>query len=383
MQAKKKLFLLLPFCFLSFAYAQPSLPKTDSLIGNIKSVREKLIFLNDTIQNVKLFYTEGEYGHHGFTSREFTLGRFEKWWYTMPWTHYTNYYREYDKNQNITLETWYYKDDSFLEEYRFKYDKNNNLIERQEYWDKDTLSEITRFSYDYQNLKTSMIRFYPDDNEYYQYENYENDNKLLVKHSQFNQEGYQITFKYKYNKSKKKLSEDTYSPFSYKPIKDGKSFSKTRDSIDNLLHKTIFLYDDLGNLIQKENYSSDNVRNEYKLKKGVRPIFEYDSLNRLYKTIFLNSEDNVISEHIYEYFNETNLPRKESDYSFLFPETNSKTEYFYDIEHNLIKLVATNKKGINIAEFQYKFDENGNWYEQLKTVNGMPLYLRKREIVYY
>ena len=97
----------------------------------------------------------------------------------------------------------------------------------------------------------------------------------------------------------------------------------------------------------------------------------------------MNSEDNVISEHIYEYFNETNLPRKESDYSFLFPETNSKTEYFYDIEHNLIKLVATNKKGINIAEFQYKFDENGNWYEQLKTVNGMPLYLRKREIVYY
>jgi len=50
--------------------------QTDSLIGPVKAVREKLIFLDSKIQNRKLFNTEDEYGHYGFSSRNHTLSRF-------------------------------------------------------------------------------------------------------------------------------------------------------------------------------------------------------------------------------------------------------------------------------------------------------------------
>lgn len=365
------------YFFVSFSYSQTSMPETDSLKGNIKSVREKLVFLNDTIQNIKLFTSEGDYGHHGFFSREFTLGRFKNWWYTLPWTHYLNYYREYDDNQNITLETWFYKDDSFLREYQFQFDDKNNLIEIREYQERDTLSIVKRFAYDYDNLKTSEIWVYPDDISNYLYINYEYDeNNLLIKSSRFDEEGYQTTIRYNYNHHKKKTKEILSKPRSWKPYKEN-SRIYSRDTTDNVYLKRTYIYDDYQNLIKvvEQNYE-DNYRKS-------STVFNYDSNNRIIKKMILDQNDSIRLYWTYEYVKDIDFKTKESLILPKFPDDYSVLEFVYDKNNRILKLFHEEDKKVNLVEFEYKFDKKRNWYEQLKKVNGKSLYLRKREIVYF
>jgi hypothetical protein len=380
MVIKRILVLVFLFGFVSFVYPQNYLPKTDSLKGNIRSVREKLIFLNDTIQNLKLFSTEGEYGHHGFMSREFTLGRFEHWWYTLPWTHYVNYYREYDINRNITSEIWYYKDESFLQEYRFKYDDRNNLIERQEYWNKEELSISERYTYDHYNRKVSELRLYSEERNNYSYRCFFYDpNNRLIKKVNFSEEGYRSTIKLEYNKQGKQVSETIYKLVNWKATDETKT-KYYQDTLTYIGSKTNYIYDEFSNLIQVEGYirnKANHVPNMY-----VREKYEYDSQNRQIKIIFPNQDGTVRSYWVYEYLKDTNFITKEIHRS---PNSDSYLiiEYVYDKIQQITKLIYEEDGEINIADFEYKFDEQGNWYEQLKTVNGRPLYLRKREIVYY
>ncbi len=120
------LLLLLPFA----SFSQNRIK--DTVYGNVKSVREKLYFLDSVHQTYKLFADEGDYGHHGFTSKKFTQERFNIFWYSMPIVHYMNYYREYDNSNRVTSETWYYKDNSLLTKYEFSYDERGNLAEEKE-----------------------------------------------------------------------------------------------------------------------------------------------------------------------------------------------------------------------------------------------------------
>jgi hypothetical protein len=380
MVIKRILVLVFLFGFVSFVYPQNYLPKTDSLKGNIRSVREKLIFLNDTIQNLKLFSTEGEYGHHGFMSREFTLGRFEHWWYTLPWTHYVNYYREYDINRNITSEIWYYKDESFLQEYRFKYDDRNNLIERQEYWNKEELSISERYTFDYYNRMVSELSLYHEDINDYSYRCFFYDsNDRLIKKVNFSEEGYRSTIQLEYNKQGKQISETVYRLDNWKPTDETKT-KYYQDTLTYIGSRTNYIYDEFSNLIRVEGYirnKANHVPNMY-----VREKYEYDSQNRQIKIIFPNQDGTVRSYWVYEYLKDTNFITKEIHRS---PNSDSYLiiEYVYDKIQQITKLIYEEDGEINIADFEYKFDEQGNWYEQLKTVNGRPLYLRKREIVYY
>ena len=136
-----------------------------------------------------------------------------------------------------------------------------------------------------------------------------------------------------------------------------------------------------SNLIRVEGYlrnKPDNVPNIY-----VREKNEYDNQSRRIKTIFPNQDGSVRSYWTYEYLKGTNFITKEKHF---YPNSfnNSLTiEYVYDENQRIVKLIYDEDREINIAEFEYKFDDKGNWHEQLKTVNGKPLYLRKREIVYY
>lgn len=374
---KKQFLNCFLYFFLSFTYAQTSLPETDSLKGNIRFVREKLIFLNDSIQNLKLFSSEGDYGHHGFFSREFTLERFKNWWYTLPWTHYINYYREYDKNQNIILETWFYKNDSFLREYQFKYDDKENLIEIKEYRERDTLSKVIRLAYNYYNLKTSEIWIFPDDISSYLYINYEyNENNLLVKTSRFNEEGHQSTIRYNYNNHKKKTQEILSNPYSWKPY-EGNSKIYSKDTTDNTYLKRIYIYDNYQNLIKETEH---NYENNYRKNSTV---FQYDPKNRLLKKTLLDQNDSILSYWTYEYKKDTYFKIKESWILPNFPDNNSVLEFAYDKNSRIDKLLHEEDKIVNKVEFKYKFDKKGNWYEQIKIVNGKPIYLRKREIIYF
>ncbi|MDB5232458.1 MAG: hypothetical protein JWN76_3263 [Chitinophagaceae bacterium] len=146
--------------FLTILLFLPSLlfAQIDSLKGEIKSIREELIFLDSTKQNMKLLSSEGDYGHYGFSSPEFTFSRFNSWWFNTPWVHYLNYLRNYDNAKNLVEETWYYKNEKTLEKINYKYDDHNNLIQKKTALD-DTTFHVTSSYYDDSNLLLSSISY--------------------------------------------------------------------------------------------------------------------------------------------------------------------------------------------------------------------------------
>ena len=106
---KLKLLIIVILSLLyNVSFSQPK----DTIYGKIKSIKEQLIFLDENRQNLKLFSTEGDYGHNGFLSEEYTKSRFNIWWYQTYWVHYINYYKEFDENNKLLKVVWNYKDQS-------------------------------------------------------------------------------------------------------------------------------------------------------------------------------------------------------------------------------------------------------------------------------
>ncbi|NUY80303.1 hypothetical protein HUK80_05305 [Flavobacterium sp. MAH-1] len=67
----------------------------------------------------------------------------------------------------------------------------------------------------------------------------------------------------------------------------------------------------------------------------------------------------------------------------MYPEWSETIEYAYNAKGLVSRAKFTSNGKTTICEFKYTFDHKNNWIEQTKTVNGKPLYLRKRTITYY
>ncbi len=371
----KKRFLSILLFLPSFSFAQ-----TDSLKGTIKSVREKLIFLDSNKQNLKLFSTEGDYGHYGFTSPEFTFSRFNSWWFNTPWVHYLNYLRIYGTKENLLEETWYYKNDKVLEKISYEYDSSNNLIQKNFFFD-DTTSSVVSYYYNDLNLllysiSYSTFRPYRYDYEYCIYD----DNKKLIEVKKFDEYGESYGNKFIYTASGKLKEKIGHSPFIWVQVDEKtKGQKRHKNGTDQIQEERI--YDSLDNLYKVKNYINDFYDgNKAVLKRST--TYQYDEKNRKTGEYYAMSRDTVDTYRVYQY-NNINLLYKER---FIQKKDNAvitEIEYYYDENKNIEKVIYTGEGKTSVITFSYKFDKNQNWIEQLKSVNGKPLFLRKRNLVYY
>jgi hypothetical protein len=371
---KKRFFTIVLFlpCLLS---AQIDSPK-----GDIKSIREKLIFLDSTKQNLKLFSSDGDYGHYGFSSPEFTFSRFNSFWFNTPWVHYLNYLRNYDTAKNLLEETWYYKDDETLEKVIYEYDERNNLIQKKTAFD-DTTFFVKSFYYNNLNLLLSSISYSTFRPLSYTYESYSyDDNNKLIEERNFDEDGESYGGKFKYTNSGKLKEKIGYSPFVWVQL-DEKTRAHRRDKTGKYQLEEERIYDSLDNLQKVKGYSND-FEGSNKIVLHNSTSFRYDSKNRKIGEYYAKSSDTVDSFREYQY-TENNLLKKER---FIYAKNNSvfrEIEYFYDQNNNIEKVIYTGEGKTSSCTFSYKFDKKLNWIEQLKSVDGKPLYLRKRELEYY
>ena len=104
---RKKLGLIfLIFLIFTEIKSQNYLPK-DTIFGNVKEIREKVIFLTE-VENPQLLYYD-DYGHSGFMGPESTISRFKDTWYTSNLSYYINYERNFDTKGNIISDKWFGK----------------------------------------------------------------------------------------------------------------------------------------------------------------------------------------------------------------------------------------------------------------------------------
>ena len=126
----KKCIIILGFMNL-FICSHAQQPK-DTLYGNVKSVREKVVFLDESDQDIQFYAGDGDYDHFYFRNPKIARESFFDYWYYTPYVGYSNYYQEFDKERKTTKEIWYYKSGRIVDTYEYKYDKKGNLIQGKE-----------------------------------------------------------------------------------------------------------------------------------------------------------------------------------------------------------------------------------------------------------
>lgn len=354
--------------------------QTDSLKGHIKSVREKLIFLDSTIQNMKLFSIEGDYGHYGFSSPEFTFSRFNSAWYSNPWVYYLNYQRLYDTMKNLSEETWYYKNDKPLENVTYEYDKHNNLIQKKTAFN-DTAFVIKNFSYNESHLLLSSISystFRPIRYEYNSFQ-YDEDNRL-IEIGHFDEYGEGDRTKFTYTSSGKLKQQINHSQYVWVRTNQEHQMPKLDIiGLDQLQEERI--YDSADNLKKVKNFKADFYdQNKVNLIRST--TYFYDKRKRKVSEYYAWSQDTVYAYKEYRY-NYDNLLKKESFFQPKDDQPRTEIEYFYDKDKNIEKVIYLSGGKKTLIRFTYKFDQNLNWIEQVKAVDEKPLYLRKRDLQYY
>ncbi len=383
--------------FYNFSLSQPK----DTIYGKIKSIREQLIFLDENRQNLKLFSTEGDYGHNGFLSEEYTKSRFNLWWYQTYWVHYINYYKEFDENNRLLKVIWYYKNQSVLNSCEnsydisgklinqqcnsyqksnaiYKYDKNNNVIFIKKVYSDKSYSTI---KYKYNN-KNQIIKEEYFNSEYrkekrvieYSYDDFGN----IIEVKKFDEYGEDYGTKFEYDNKNRNTKIINHSPFIWVKTKTGSRQKRTKNGNDQISRE--FKYDEKDRIIETKLYNPDfydsNVAELY--RKEVT-FYENDLIKNIY------SYDNKDSLTNYKTFEYDNLNRKIKEYSILpkYPENNITLEYFYNETEYPIKLIYTENNVSTQIDFEYIFDDKKNWIEQTKSVNGKKLYVWKRELKYF
>jgi len=381
----------------SMCFSQPK----DTIYGKVKSIREQLFFLDENLQNRKLFSTEGDYGHNGFLSEKYTKERFNIWWYQTYWVHYMNYYKEFDTQNNLLKDIWYYKDNNILssvenkynsegkllsQEFNsyqksntiYKYDKNKNLTSIQNI-DSDKSYSITKYEY---NNKHEIIKedYYNSDypkeirkKEYY-YDNFGN----VIELKNFNEFGEDYGTKFIFDKKNRETAIINHSPHIWVKTKTGSTQQRTKNGNDQISRE--FVYDEKNRIIETKYYNPDfydgNIAQLY--RKEVK-IYNQDLINFIYS---YDNNDSITHYKKYEY-DIQKRKTKEFSISPKYPENNITLEYFYNETEFPIKLIYTEKNTSVQVDFEYVFDDKKNWVEQTKSVNGKKLYIWKRELKYF
>lgn len=382
MKNKNIFLILILFSICSLAFSQ-ELPK-DSLYGNVKKVKEKVLFLTKT-ENPKLFHNDDDYGHSGFMGPESTIKRFYDTWYSTNFCYYLNYERHFNTKRKIVKDIWYGKNNDFMKSYRYLYDEKDRLIskidslkysvdienhyfkEYGEYVDESILYENLRlnlFSHDYKKYKNGKIiiqKNFDDEGTLYEYVNNYNDNGKLS----------YVTFK---------------NPNSWKKSGENSWGYGVQDSIGVTYKSLINEYDENNKLIKTQKfdlYSDENYKNPVKTSET---IFKYDG-NNLMTQINSSRGYQPLTYVYYKYDKKGNLTEK-----YCCDEDISKAKiiekYFYKndkiVKLNYSEESFNSQKNDNYnISYSYKFDNNKNWVEIIKTVNGVDLFKWVREIEYY
>jgi hypothetical protein len=322
-------FLLL-FFFLS-AFGQ----QKDTIYGKVKSIREQLNFLDENRQNMKLFSTEGDYGHYGFSSPRFTKSRFHTWWYNTHSVHYSNYYKELNKKGKPTYEIWFYKNGDTVAYFNYKYDKNDNLIQVKKTYKKDDYT-VRNYNYNKKNKLKSTIYYVSDDPSLYSYSEFIYDRKdNLIQSQDFNEDGETYGTKNTHYPNGKIKEVIGYSPFKIIEKDTKRTLFKDGIGSDKLDRK--FIYNENGDITEIISYEGEFYDDEKPQIQG-KTLKEYEN-GLLVKEMTLNRANKIYRYTLYAY-DRQNQKIKEEKINLESPVNNLTYEYFYDTDGNQTKLVT-------------------------------------------
>lgn len=348
------------------------LPK-DTLYGNVKRIRSKVIFLTEK-ENYQFMYYD-DYGHSGFMGPESTINRFYNLWFSTDGCYYLNYERFFDKKGKIVKDNWYGKKDNFMESYRKVYNEKDTLIAEIDSTENSISTRRHYYDYDCEN-----VIFTSPDYDFFSHKFYQYKNSKVIRSKVYDERGVIDEYVYEYNSNGKLKFRIYKNPNSWRKVDETSWGYGPQDSIGHTYKDLVNEYDLSNRLIKTmrfDLYSDPNYQSpilvsetEYKydglnlittIEKESYRHYKYDSANRLSDEFCCDkdiSNAKIISKYTYNKDKITHLKY-------------SKADWITDVmKHHKVL-------------FRYKFDEHGNWTEIIKNVNGQDLYKWIREIEYY
>lgn len=349
-------------------------------IKKIKSTREKIEFINDSIQNYKLFSMDGDYGHSGFTGPKYTIKRFHQHWYNETFVHYINNVRFFDDKGKLVEEHWFDKSNDTVGSYKYFYTEFDSLSRTITYNRFDDI-KVENISYNHFKKKQSELNYWQNDSKNFRLEQFSYDENLnLKKKTLIYEEGLSDTHFYNYDKNDLLIEIIVNVPLVWAKY-DSKSFYQRKDSIGTTYIQSEFFYNDKKQLIKKRDYSAPDYNRGTELKNTT--LYKYDSLGNLIEKIMILAHSEMIFKDIKKYNSNFKLIFEKNLTLNYESDFDDEKEYFYNNKNELKKLIVRTKKFEATVTFDYKYDEFGNWIEQTKFYNGKMLFVWKREITYY
>lgn len=368
-------------CILIFLFHFNAFAQNDTLIDNVKSVSEKIVYLIEepTLEENCLdcdsnsFY---QFGYVSINNPEDYEAFFNNYWRTTAGCTYKNFYKEFNLKKQKTKEIWFDYDNSKKEQFLYEYDNNNNKI-RSINISNESYYQVDNFHYDNKNRLISENSSYTNSYIY----KINNHDKLdrIIKTDYYDENGFNYSAFFSYDDIENSVL-----------IENNLEIVKTKDSITNIktsaiatslekkpTHKKYFNKD--NKLIEHHKYNFDKKLNKhYIYEKDINTYLK----DKVIKRQAIHEDYTIVENFDYNEFN------KLKKYSKITPwkENNIVREYFYInklLSRIEIKNQVNNKKNKTILTFEYKFDEKGNWIEQTKSVNSIPTFIWKRKIKYY
>jgi len=362
----------------------------DTILGKPKFVKESVVFLNDSGPYTFL-EADDEYGHAMIMTPKNLRESMRESWFETDFCRYINNETYYDKNRNITKETWYYKSGEIVDEYVYKYDHFSRLITEKS---KNKYSERSVSNFYEGNSKTAKFK------ELY----YKRKNEAVEKFRN-NMESFKPLFITKFDSLTKTDSIFSVTNKYMKSLGDG-SYT---EAIDSIYHQKLVLvkkYDPKFKVIEEKKFKPDDyIRKKVFLETHM--LYEYDEFGKIKKqtnlrdgkqhSYLFNNAGKVIEEMLNDEYGKTlttaftynkdhNLEQKITYYG-----NKVWNDIRFEYKNNYItKLFYLDKFGREdeqveptIISFKYKFDKQKNWTEIIKNVNGKDLYKWIRTIEYY
>ena len=352
----------------------------DRLKGKVKSTNEKIIFVNDSIQNYKLYSFDGDYGHSGFNSPKLTLKRFHQNWYNEAFVHYINNKRNYNEKGLLISESWFNKDDKKIASYEYQYTEFDSLSRIKEFNRYDDESRFTNISYNYYKNVQSVLDFWGNDTKNFSLLLFEFDSSKKVKEQSLSEEGMHAEKFYLYNKDELLNKIIIHKPTIW-ATRDSKSYYEKKDSIGTYFCSTIKYYNNKKQLIEENTFSEPSYDTGSEMDK--KNFYQYDETgNCIEVRRTLNYSELV---HIHKKtFDKKNRVVKESDTTLNHKGFwDYKKEFIYNKKDELVQLIIKSNNIITYIDFKYKYDSYDNWIEQTKYINNKRLFVWRREIEYF
>lgn len=402
---KSNLIVIL-FFFFSFSYGQ----QKDTIYGKVKSIREKVTFLDEKQQNYNPVGISGDYGHSGWNRKTGKNSQFNIWWYNTPLVHYINYYKKFDRNNNLIKEEWYFKNQNIVISYLNTYNERGDLIlqnvtnNRNGYVINDYDYYSVLNSYDkYRNLIFSKISqsndsysvsskkfdslnriksdfyynsLYPKESRKSEYFYDINGNLLRIK--KYEGENETSGKKYEYDSLNRRIKIFFHSPFIWVKKRKGSIQKRTENGSNNLYQ--VFGYDEKNRIVETQTYNQNFYRKNLTVLSGIeRKVFKNNLLN---KVMYYNENDSLIYYEKYAYDTKNRITKK----IVTKPNQNENIrllEYTYTNHELPIRLIYEESEKRTEIDFEYEFDSKNNWIKQTKIVNGKKLYVWTRKIEYF